>query len=400
MKTKNLTDEQIYNLLLSQKLPFVKQEHFERFLKTASEEDVLLYFSNFGYAVGEDQHIAFVQSVSVETLRKYLGVAVSKYYVSSKIMMEVVARGDHEAIMLLIRNGRVDITADVIVSIIKRNNVEEVEKLLLHCIFSAEAKIALLEFDRLNNTHEIRRFYDYFERLPEEVELALVKEGEFSQIKHYFATKWCYNANLGKYISINSEKVLSALLKRGDIFERLVKEAPHLEILCDQFLMKEASHEQLMLWLSKHNVFGKETFSLLVARKNIDELLGLKNHFNCILMSDSDISNIISLGKEILVRWLLEDFSSAYLKEDHACQILENGWHHLFRELIVSAKNKLNAVEMISAVIKAGNEEDMLCVFNRIGKFDPNCYSLLISSGNTKWIEMYRKHFCLPAIHF
>lgn len=95
-----------------------------------------------------------------------------------------------------------------------------------------------------------------------------------------------------------------------------------------------------------------------------------------------------------------KDFSSAYLKEDHACQILENGWHHLFRELIVSAKNKLNAVEMISAVIKAGNEEDMLCVFKRIGKFDPNCYSLLISSGNTKWIEMYRKHFCLPAIHF
>ena len=47
MKKKNLVDEQIYNLLLSKKLPFQKLEHIEHFLKTESGEAILLYLRDF-----------------------------------------------------------------------------------------------------------------------------------------------------------------------------------------------------------------------------------------------------------------------------------------------------------------------------------------------------------------
>lgn len=401
MKTKNLTDEQIYNLLLSQKLPFQKQEHFERFLKTASEKEVLRYFSKNPYYIEEEQHIAFVRSVPVKALRKYLDGSVQGIFSSFNIAMEVIARGDHDSIMLFLENSDFNnFPSGIAVPIIKRNNADEVKKLLIRCRLSDEAKIALLEFDRLNDTNEIGHFYSYHESLPEKVEIALVKEGTFKQIKSYFTTKLYYRDIDYKYKSIRYESVLSTLLKRGDMFERLVKVAPHLEIWCGQCLMKEASHEQLMCWLSKDIQLNEETLSLLIARKNVDELLVLKHHFHCIHISDSDISNIISFGNETLVRWLCEEFSSAYLKDEHAYQILKKGWHHLFRELIKSDRNCVTGSGMISAVIKAGNEEDMLCVLDCLKVYYPKTYAMVISSGNPKWIEMYRKKFGLPAIHF
>ena len=326
MKTKNLTDEQIYNLLLSQKLPFVKQEHFERFLKTASEKEVLLYLNKNHYYIDEEQHIAFVRSVPVKILRKYLNASIKESFCSFNIAMELIARGDHESIMLFLKNSsRDNLPSGIAVPIIKRNNADEVKKLLICCSLSDEAKIALLEYDRLNNTNEIGRFYGYHESLPEKVEIALVKEGTFKQIKSYFTTKLYYRDIDYKYKSIRYESVLSTLLKRGDMFERLVKVAPHMEIWCGQCLMKEASHEQLMCLLSKDIRLNEETLSLLIARKNVDELLALKHHFHCVHISDSDISNIISFGNETLVRWLWEEFSWAYLKDVHAYQILKKG---------------------------------------------------------------------------
>lgn len=396
MKKKNLVDEQIYNLLLSKKLPFQKLEHFEHFLKTESGEAILLYLRDFSSYIGEEQHITFVRSAPVELLREYLNGSVTQCFSSLNIAKEIVARGDHESIMLFLKNKGFEVTpSSIAVSIIKRNDIDEVRK-LLHFGLSDEAKIALLEFDRLNNTHEIRRFYDYHGSLSENVQIALVADGTFDQIKHYFATKFYYQTYDYKYKSIDSEKVLTILLKREDMFEHLVKEAPHLEIRCAECLIKEASHEQLMLCLNKKDVrLSQESLSFLIKRKNLDELLALKNHFHCIHISDSDISELISFRSETLVKWLLEECSFAYLKSNHALQILKNGWHHLFRQLLKSGSNGLSETGMVSVVIKAGNDEDMACVFNHIRGYNPNVYSVLISSENQKWIEMYRKKFKL-----
>ena len=139
MKTKNLTDEQIYNLLLSQKLPFQKQEHFEHFLKTASEKEVLRYFSKNPYYIEEEQHMAFVRSVHIETLRKYLDGSVQGIFSSFNIAMEVIARGDHESIMLFLENSDFNnFPSGIAVPIIKRNNADEVKKLLIHFLDKLE----------------------------------------------------------------------------------------------------------------------------------------------------------------------------------------------------------------------------------------------------------------------
>ena len=401
MSKKNLTDEQIYNLLLSQKLPFQKQEHFERFLKTASEKEVLSYVNDFDYLIGENQHLAFVRFASTDMIRAYLKSDVKTGCNFLSVALEIISRNDHEAIMLFIEKSRHGtMQAEIEVPIIKRNNQEEVTTLLSRYELSIEGKRALLEFDRLNNSHKIRRFYDYFSRLPEEVEVALVTEGAFNQIKHYYATKFNYNAYQGRYISIDSEKVLLALLKRGDMFEQLVTEAPYIKITQNVCLIKNASHKQLMLWLSRDNItLDKEAFSLLIGRKNIDELLVLKNRFKGVNISDSDISVILSYGSEALTSWLLETLSVVKFKTEHALQMLQNNCHYLFQELIKSDKNGLSASDMISVVIDAGNDEDMSCVINHQNYYCHKCDSLLISSGNQKWINMYRKRYNLPPIH-
>lgn len=395
MKTKNLTDEQIYNLLLSQKLPFQKLEHFERFLKAEPEESVFNYIYNFGYYVDMQQLVTFVKSASIEMLRRYAKSDKVCGAGKHEIAMAIVDRGDHQAIMDLIHNKGSNLTVGTILAIIKRNNCEEVSKVLLRCCLSDEAKIAILEYDRLNGTHEIGRFYDYFGRLPEKVEIALVADGSFNQIKHYFATKFYYNRYQGKFISIDSAKVLETLLKREDMFIKLLKYEPKIEITCLDCLFEKATHEQLMLWLESSTAdLNRENFSLLLKRKNVDELLLLQKSLCRLRIKDSDVSVILSLGNKTLVRQLLKNTNPCFKKE-HVCQILENNWHDLFRELIGEVQAGIIGYrQILAAIVTSGNDEDMKYFLEYcIEEHHPHYLSILISSGNQEWIEMYCQKF-------
>ena len=401
MKKERLTDEQIYRLLEANNLPFQKIEHFARFLKTASEERIFKYFSN--YNAYDEQELYFVQNAPADMIVRYFeNIKSSDCEFCSEAQIAIIRRGDHNIIMAMF-NNRYNFCEcpQRDVEIVQRANEQEIDKAIIKGNFSDEGKVELLEYDRVHRTKKIQRFLSCkFDLLPKKAEIALATSGSYEQIRSYLLKR---TADL--YGFTLEGDFLKIILQRDDIFQQLLKDVPPIK-LSKLSMCKYASHRQMMLWLKRNSdldfLSHQEFCSAMIARGNVDELLLIKRHFFQCKLKASDVQVILDMNNKTLASWLVEKNAEVKLEEPHIFTMLERGWIELVCEGCMFGKLRSSG-DLFRALIKFGDDE----VFAAVLKSTRFCLngqikaaiSTVVSSGNPKWIEMCAKKFELRMKH-
>jgi len=395
MKKKKLTDEQVYQLLEASNLPFQKIEHFARFLETASEERIFKYFAN--YNAYDEQELYFVQNAPADMIVRYFestGRSICEFGVESQLA--TIHRGDHRIIMAMLRNRyNFGHCPDRDVEIIRRENEQEIDEIIRCGNFSEKGMIELLKYDRKHKKNKIDRFLlGKFDKLPNKVEIALAKSGNYEQIKAYLVKRSAdsYGFNL-------QNEFLKELLKRKDLFRQLLEGAPQVK-LCKISMSKYASHQQMMSWLQKKPDLGldcyREFCHAMIARRSLDELLLLRDHFFQSYLCDSDVQTVLDMENKTLASWLVEDSARVKLCENHISTLLKRGWVDIVCQGCKSGSINSSS-DLFTALIEFGDDE----TFAKVLKSTNFCLngsikaalSLVVSAGNPKWIEMCIKKF-------
>ena len=364
-------------------------------MKTASEERIFKYFANYNaYA---EQELYFVQNAPADMIVRYFeSTERSNCEFGLEAQIAIVRRGDHRIIMaMLFRRYNFGYCPQRDVEIIRSANEQEIDEIIRCGNFSEEGKIELLEYDRKYHKNKSKHFWlNKFDRLPGKVEIALAKTGSYEQIKDYLVKR-----SADSYGFTLEGEFLKELLKRQDIFQQLLKGAPQVK-LCKISMCKYASHQQMMSWLRGKPDLGlsyyKEFCHAMVARNNVDELLLLKNHFFQSYLCASDIQTVLDTGNETLAKWLVEDSSKVKLSKKHLYELLKRGWINIVCKGCKSG-NINSSSDLFSALIEFGDDE----AFEKVLKSTNFCLegsikaaiSLIVSTGNPKWIEMCIKKF-------
>ena len=385
MKKKELTDEQVYQLLARNVLPFQKLSHFDRFLKTAPERKVLDYFHRC--PVSDKWVVHFLQVGSQNELNKFLNESCRK--LEKEYQLAIIGRGYHKVIMTMLHYGpRVICNPQIDIAIINRGVEDEIE-LLLNYDISEEGQIALLKYDR---EHGTKHFDKVFRKgFKDRVQLDLAQNGSYEQIRAYFG-KYYGAFDFGYYMS---EELTRILISREDIFWKLPVDMDHLR--CNMYaLCKYATHDQLMYWMkySHFNSFGSvECVRELAERGDAKVLLDGVRYYPLHLKS-KDVQKILDLGYKELARHL----SYSYTFRDEQIQtIVKNGWLDILVDQFTGDHVILNAHGYMMAIMKYGTDNDIERVLRlpdyRLRDYKTAIMSAVIISGNQKWINACAKKF-------